>query len=305
MRLDFKNLIRVFDSFITPQPNTGKIDLKNYTYIEPVGLAALKSIALEQNGLTLILPDDPDARQYVKTVLSSSYDPDKTYIPIAVVKSYNSEENKKRLVNKILEVDDFRKLNYEDKRDLRNYLDYMIGELLNNAIYHANSPVGAVICGQYFRQLKKLQIAVVDRGVGFLHNIRRICSVEKEFEAIEMALKPGITSRPIGTYQSTIDSAGYGLYVLHAILQHTKGRLIIISNDGAIYFDGNTGGFYTYDRVSSVWKGSIVAFEFQEGNINESLDTFFRIYINEPEEDEEIDDYLDFQEKKYSSCCKI
>jgi len=61
---------------------------------------------------------------------------------------YNINENKEKVVNKIM--DNFDNLNYEDKKDLKSYLDYMIGEILNNAIQHSLSPIGAIITGQYF-----------------------------------------------------------------------------------------------------------------------------------------------------------
>ena len=58
---------------------------------------------------------------------------------------YNINENKEKVVNKIM--DNFDNLNYEDKKDLKSYLDYMIGEILNNAIQHSLSPIGAIITG--------------------------------------------------------------------------------------------------------------------------------------------------------------
>ncbi len=68
---------------------------------------------------------------------------------------------------------DFQNLSSTDRKDLYDYLYYMIGEVLNNALHHSLSPIGAIIAGQYFPNLKKIQICVVDRGVGFLSNLKR------------------------------------------------------------------------------------------------------------------------------------
>jgi len=106
------------------------------------------------------------------------------------------------LVKKI--VDNFDDLDDEDKKDLKSYLDYMVGEILHNAIQHSLSPIGAIITGQYFPAQRRLQIVVVDRGVGFLHNIQKRYQVNTEQDAILKALEKGVSSPPakINTYYS-------------------------------------------------------------------------------------------------------
>jgi len=80
-------------------------------------------------------------------------------------------------------MSDFKDLESDDKEDLKRYLDYMVGEILNNAIQHSLSPIGAIITAQHFPTQRKLQIAVVDRGVGFLHNIQKRYQVNTEQDA--------------------------------------------------------------------------------------------------------------------------
>jgi hypothetical protein len=162
----------------------------------------------------------------------------------------------------------------------------MISELLNNALNHSLSHIGAIVAGQYFPNLKKIQLCVVDKGVGFLHNIKRKYNVSSESEAILKAIEKGVSCPPPKLYSSSVNNAGYGLFVLTEIIKHTRGRLKIISNDGIVYIDENNE-IHLKDNISSDWKGSIVVFELYEKNINFSKDEFFRIYIYQDNEDTE------------------
>ncbi len=293
--LKFENLIEDLDKFI--EQSNGYFNLRDYSYIEPIGIAILKSIALEEQYSTgkvlkYIKPTDDKVHSYMRTMLFNDYNKNKTYVPIERVDYQNLDSAKRKIVAKILEVDDFRQLSEEDRKDLGNYIDYMVGELLDNALKHAQSPIGAVVCAQYFRTQGKLQVAVVDRGVGFFANISRNYAVRTEAEAIAKALEKGVSSPSGVSYASTLNSAGYGLYVLKEILKYTYGSLIILSNDGAIKYNGNEDKIERFDKVSNLWKGSAVVFEFYEENINHPLDEFFKIYIY-PDNEEDPEDIFD------------
>jgi Histidine kinase-, DNA gyrase B-, and HSP90-like ATPase. len=182
------------------------------------------------------------------------------------------------LVKKI--VGNFNDLDNEDKKDLKSYLDYMVGEILHNAIQHSLSPIGAIITGQYFPAQRRLQIVVVDRGVGFLHNIQKRYQVNTEQDAILKALEKGVSSPPakINTYYSQNNNVGYGLYALKTIIEKTNGKLMIISNNGMVRLDRHNR-LTVQEFQNTNWKGSIVAFEFFEDEIEFSKDEFFKIYI--------------------------
>jgi len=84
-------------------------------------------------------------------------------------------------------------------------------------------------------------------------------------------------------YSNAIDNAGYGLYALKTIIEKTNGKLMIISNNGIVKLGRH---YLTAQELQNTnWKGSIVAFEFFENEIEFSKDDFFRIYIwNQDEE---------------------
>ncbi|MBX0312612.1 MAG: ATP-binding protein, partial [Sulfurihydrogenibium sp.] len=186
----------------------GVIDVSGYDFVEPVGIAILKAIKQEIKNIEI--KSDPNSRfySYLKILNETTYDENKTYIPLEVVESGNVDISRDRLVKKIM--NDFKDLESDDREDLKRYLDYMVGEILNNAIQHSLSPIGAIVTAQYFPTQRKLQIVVVDRGVGFLHNIQKRYQVNTEQDAILKALEKGVSSPPTKMYSNAIDNAGYG-----------------------------------------------------------------------------------------------
>ena len=286
MEFLFQNLIHDLNKFIKRYNN--KIDISKYTFIEPIGFTILKSLSLDENTEIINIGK---TRNYMNTLFYNSYQRSKSYIPIEVVKTNLLEKATNRITDKIMES--FQSLEYKDWIDLKGYVHYMIGEVLTNAIYHSLSPIGAVVSGQAFPNYKKVQICVVDRGIGFKRNLEKRYDVKSEEDAIELALKNGITSPPNLTnpYFSSINHAGYGLYVSKEIIKNTNGELKIISNDGAIHLDKD-GKLKKYSLTNSSWKGVIVAFEFYEEAINHSLNEFMNIYVYQDKKEDEEDFFI-------------
>jgi len=178
MEFRFENMVDELESFISVRDN--KIDIRKYCYIEPVGAAILKAIKMDMPNVEILADTLNPSTGYLITLYTSQYNPNKNFIPVQVVNMSSKEEIKEQILSMILGYDVFKSLPEEDRLDLKSYVDYMIGELLNNAIFHSCSDKGAVISGQVFPKQRKLQICVVDRGVGFLHNLRRRYKVYSE-----------------------------------------------------------------------------------------------------------------------------
>jgi len=288
LRLTFSNIENELENFI--HIDNQIIDISQYDFIEPLGCAILKALKEDNPDIEIMGNPNNPSFSYITTLANSKYNPQKTYIPIEIVNIGNENESRNKIVEAILKS--FKKsekdLSKEDLNDLKQYLEYMIGELLNNAILHSLSQIGAVITGQYFPYIKKLQICIVDRGVGFLQNLKKRYSVKTEEEAIKKALEKGVTSPPFksNAYYSQISHAGFGLYALKTIIEKTMGNLLIISNSGVVKL---TPEGLKSQTINTTWEGSIVIFEFFEQNINHSLEEFMRIYLwGEEEENEEI-----------------
>jgi len=282
--LTFDNLYNHICDFTKIE--NGIIDVSSYDFVEPVGIAILEAIKQEIK-VKIKLDQNSPFHSYFKTLNEAHYDESRTYIPLEIVKSGNVDISKDRLVKKIMS--DFKDLSNEDKEDLRKYLNYMVEEILNNAIQHALSPIGAIITSQYFPAQRRLQVVVVDRGVGFLHNIQKRYQVNTERYAILKALEKGVSSPPakINTYYSQNNNVGCGLYALKTIIEKTNGKLMIISNNGMVKLD-RYNNLTARELQNTNWKGSIVAFEFFEDEIdkiNFTLEEFFRIYIWDQDEE--------------------
>jgi hypothetical protein len=224
---------------------------------------------------------------YIQKMLSNSYSKDKTYSPIENVVSRNGLENISSDLTGIM-LQNFTALSKRERKELKNYLQYLLLELMNNVSDHSESPVGGYVMAQYFPTKKKIQFVVADRGVGFLDNIQlKYADVTNELDAINKALKKGITSTKPRMYGQE-RNAGYGLYAMFEILRMTGGRFVIISNDTLVRCDKDEN--IISKKLSTPWKGVVVAFEFDQSFIRHNIDEFKQIYLwNEVlEEDEDF-----------------
>ena len=90
-------------------------------------------------------------------------------------------------------------------------IQYVVSEMVRNVLEHADSPVGAFICAQYYRDLERLSIGIADAGVGIRNSMARSHKVTSSREAILLALQPGVTgvTARIGGNES---NAGAGLF---------------------------------------------------------------------------------------------
>ncbi len=105
---------------------------------------------------------------------------------------------------------------------------YILSELMRNVFEHAQSPVGAILCAQYYKKSNTIRIGIVDRGVGIMKTISASHRARNDIEAIKLALTPGITgtTRRIG---GTDYNAGAGLFFIKSIATVNKDFFVIYS----------------------------------------------------------------------------
>lgn len=177
--------------------------------------------------------DKIPCNSYMKNMLSFGIDhqPIKpTYTPIVQIQGRSqTEQIRNSLTSTIMQ--NFSAISPTNQADLRKYLNHMFSELLNNVSDHSFSDIGGFAMAQYYKTNKKVQFAIADKGCGFLANIQsKFPDIKTEEEAIIKALGKAVTASKNYVYGQT-RNAGYGLYTLETILNHSKGSLIIISND--------------------------------------------------------------------------
>jgi len=249
----------------------------NITWVEPIFIGMLRAY---QKDKELSIQTD---NSYIRNMILQEYTPHSTFSPIENISSRMGLEKISTHLTSIM-LQNFKKLTVEDSQDLKHYLQYLFLELMNNVADHAHSPVGGYTMAQYYSNEKKIQFTVVDRGVAFLENIQlNFSDIDNEKDAILKALKKGITSTKQLMYNQP-KNAGYGLYAMFEILKMTGGRFVIISNDTLVRYENE---IFETKKLSSPWKGVVVAFEFFETNINYTMDDFNRNYLWKKEKDDD------------------
>lgn len=109
-------------------------------------------------------------------------------------------------------------------------IKYVMSELVRNVLEHSSSGVGAIVSAQYFKKTNRISIGVVDRGIGIKAGINRSYNVQTDREAMDLALRPGITGTTtrIG---GTEYNAGAGLFFTKSIAKVSRDFFLIYSGD--------------------------------------------------------------------------
>jgi len=111
-------------------------------------------------------------------------------------------------------------------------IKYVFSEMVRNVLEHSASPVGAVVCAQYFRRSNRISIGIADAGIGVFGSMSRFHPVASSRDAIEQALRPGISgaTAKIGGNEF---NAGAGLFFTKSIAALSKNYFLIYSGDAA------------------------------------------------------------------------
>lgn len=258
-------------------------DFGSPSWAEPIFAAMIRAYQNHEE-LSITIGND-----YIKKMILSEYKSNKSFSPIECIFDRSDVEQIADHITKIM-LKNFQELSLSDQKDLRDYIQYLFSELMNNVADHSHSPVGGYAMAQYFPANKKIQFVVADRGVGFLRNLRlNFQDVDNEISAIIKALEKGITSTDARMYD-TYRNAGFGLYAMFEILNMTGGKFVIISNNALLRY---SNGQFTTQMLAPSWNGVVVAFEFEEANINYDMDYFRKNYLwKETLEEEDEDFYL-------------
>jgi anti-sigma regulatory factor (Ser/Thr protein kinase) len=102
----------------------------------------------------------------------------------------------------------------------------MLGELLDNAITHAASPVGVYAAAQVHQRGGDLELAVADAGIGIRSHLARNPRFRNltATRALRAALRPGVSG--------TSERRGNGLPDLLSTASGFGGQLLLRSDDG-------------------------------------------------------------------------
>ena len=111
-------------------------------------------------------------------------------------------------------------------------IKYVFSEMVRNVLEHSKSPVGAVVCAQYFRRSNRISIGIADAGIGVLGSMRRFHPVTTSRDAIGLALRPGISGATARIGGNEFN-AGAGLFFTKSIAALSRNYFLIYSGDAA------------------------------------------------------------------------
>ncbi len=279
MNIDFSNIENLLDLIKAERD----LHLADVNWIEPVGIALLKQHKLAYPNINVTIQGE--SRSYVDTILNTYAKKDKSYVPLENFRVNNNNVNEiannitKKIINNATNLSD------SDKQDLLRYLQYLITEMMDNVISHSASDIGGIVTAQYYPTKKKVQVVIIDHGVGFLDSLSRKYPIRNEQEAILKALEKEVSgSNVFAPYTNVPKHAGLGLYFLSKIIEHTSGNLLIVSNKTLYRAIGSI-----FRNLQTDFRGTLIAFEIFNEKLDYEFGQLFNIIKNEGGEEEEED----------------
>ena len=115
---------------------------------------------------------------------------------------------------------------------LKICLKFCITEVIRNVYDHSDSKE-LWYAGQFWPSRDLVEIAIIDEGIGIKESLKRNkkISASTDNEAIEEALKPGVSKRVINPKNTSVDSnQGFGLYMIRSICEQIGGLTILSGN---------------------------------------------------------------------------
>jgi len=116
---------------------------------------------------------------------------------------------------------------FSNARELLPAFEWAVNEITDNVFIHAQSPTPCVISAQYFPVNRQFEIALVDQGIGLLGTLGPSHGAQNEKEAIDMALKRGLT-------RDTKIGQGNGLAGTERIAELNNGEVMIWTGQAAM-----------------------------------------------------------------------
>jgi len=119
-------------------------------------------------------------------------------------------------------------------------LQYVLGELLENALTHArargHNDANAWVAAQYYPKKHLVRLAVVDDGCGFLESLRGHSALASDthFAAIKAALQPRVSRNRDVALGGESANEGVGLTVTRQIALSTGGAIALFSGNSWI-----------------------------------------------------------------------
>ena len=152
-------------------------------------------------------------------------------------------------------------------------IKYIMSELIRNVLEHAIAPNGAIVCAQYYKKSNTISIGVVDTGVGIKNTLQKYYHPKDDFEAIILALTPGVTGTTTKIGGVTEMNAGAGLFFIKSLAKTSRDFFMIYSGKAMYKLLKNPKNkqiklmadplkdHYSSGDKLPFWKGTVVAID--------------------------------------------
>lgn len=118
---------------------------------------------------------------------------------------------------------------------LKGSLSMSLQEMMTNVVDHSGTQ-NYYVCAWTYPRKKQLRLCIADLGIGILQSLKNTAqysTLSKAHDAIILATKSGVTSRP--------EMAGLGLNHIKSFISVNEGRMCIISGNGKIFWKFDKG----------------------------------------------------------------
>lgn len=136
-------------------------------------------------------------------------------------------------------------------RDAKETIFVLICETIDNIARHAEAASPGYLCGQLSAQKRKLELCIVDTGVGVQASLSKDAAhakrIKKGESALAMAVEAGVTSG---------GGTGFGLFIASAAARLTNGVFRLTSGGDTLLLSREG----TKQRTHAPWQGTVVNF---------------------------------------------
>ncbi len=248
------------------------IDLSNINFITPWGLGIVCVKAIENSNKPnskIILPKNDKTLVYLKRMHFDAFMEKFGYAKqIETLKNLQIHEKDSNNLQEIIHCeyrDEFTARlaskirlifkNFGMNADDEGFATAMVGELGNNVFDHneglwPTDARGAIILAQNYPVMRRIEVVIVDPGVGFFNSLKNAKEdLKNDVEAIKLGLS-GITGR-VG------EKRGNGLILIQKwTIDKFKGIVRIHSGEGLVQVSGSGEGSGNFHKI----KGTIASF---------------------------------------------
>ena len=172
------------------------------------------------------------------------------------ITDFKDDDEVEELTLKILSL--LRKANISEV-DYKS-LAWIIPELMDNVILHANSPNGGFVCGMVYPHMNYLEFSIVDNGIGFKGSLQKRFKNIDDLEAMKIAV---LKTDNEGTCDEK-KGGGRGLPISWEIIKKADGDLLILSGN-AMFRNGSIQSIWN----SLKWDGVAIRFSLPLNNLQE------------------------------------